>query len=81
MNVLQLRKGALYFLLVTFTSYVVIPGYVISRSLRQREYDLDCMLFQIELPPAAGGRVPGSAKLVRKSLQLSNRYQNVVSIV
>lgn len=80
-NVLQLSKGALYFVLVTFTSCVVIAGYVISRSVRQREYSLNCMLFQIELPPAAGGRVPGSAKLVRKSLQLSNRYQNLISVV
>lgn len=81
MNVLQLRKGALYFVLVTFTSCVVIPRYMTAGSIRQRDYSLNCMLFQIELPPAAGGRVPGSAKLVRKSLQLSNRYQNVISAV
>lgn len=80
MNVLQVRKGALYFLLVTFTSSVVIPGYMILRGVRQREYSLNWILFQSELPPAAGERVPGSAKLVTKTLQLSNRYQNFCSV-
>lgn len=68
-NVLQLRKGALHFLLVTFTSWVLMSGSVSWWGVVQSKYSLNCVLFWIELSPAAGGKVPGSAKLVRKSLQ------------
>lgn len=67
MDVLQLRKGPQWFILVTFASWV--RSLIWLRSVTQREYSLDCTLFWIESSPAAGGREPGSANLVRKSLQ------------